>query len=365
MVTFKAGTKYSGTVCAGPSKSHMIRVIMCAFLRRGVTEITFSGELPKDVICVIEAVKALGAKVTVTENTVYLDSSGEIKERGGSVNLGECGTGYAFFRVLSQFPGWSIDVGRSGTLEKRDYGFADVEFDGCGNVIVDGSISSQGVSGAMIAATFCREKKYNIIIKGKMASPGYVQMTADVLRLFDKTGPISVCAEPDFSAIAVFKAANYLGCDFTFPPFKGYSLQPDFSAESLFGSLSPDVNKNPDTAALLAVIAANRTKKTVISGTGRLKNKESDRQNGTAELINALGGKAVVSGDKIEIFGTGGLKGGQVQAKDDHRVVFAAFLASLISKTDVTVDGAEEAVKKSCPDFFEILKAAEVQSDEI
>ena len=50
----------------------------------------------------------------------------------------------------------------------------------------------------------------------------------------------------------------------------------------------------------------------------------------------------------------GGLRGGRVDSRGDHRIAMAAAIASLACRGPVEIDGAE-CVAKSWPSFFEDL----------
>ena len=58
----------------------------------------------------------------------------------------------------------------------------------------------------------------------------------------------------------------------------------------------------------------------------------------------------------LVIFGTGRLRGGTVDAANDHRIAMLAAIASTICDEPVTIMGAE-CVGKSYPAFFEDLVA--------
>lgn len=361
MAIFKANTKYQGKASLPPSKSHLIRLLFCALLRPGKVFIEYEGKLPKDVTYVIEAVRKIGPKVSLEDGLISIDSN-VLLNKAAEINLGECGTGYAFFSVLNCFPKWNLKISCEGTLKARDYSFAKVDFDYLGNIVVNGEKSSQAVSAAIICAELADEKKRDIIVCGKPCSGGYIEMTKKVLGQFQGKDELKVKAEQDGSAAAVLTAADYLGASIKINGRENTSMQPDKPVEKYFDKNEIDISENPDLIFTLAVIAASKKGKTIINNTGRLKNKESDRAKGCAELINALGGDAKFFENRIEINGKGTLTGGCIAANNDHRVVFGAFLASLISTEDIVVYDAEEAVKKSWPDFFETIKALEVKN---
>ena len=58
-----------------------------------------------------------------------------------------------------------------------------------------------------------------------------------------------------------------------------------------------DMASSPDTVQTLCMVAAMATTPTTITGISHLKFKESDRINGTAERLRALGGDVTVGDD--------------------------------------------------------------------
>ncbi len=83
-----------------------------------------------------------------------------------------------------------------------------------------------------------------------------------------------------------------------------------------------------DEVPILAVAAAAALGRTTFRDVGELRVKESDRLAGTAALVRAFGGEAVVEGDDLVVDGTGGpLRPGRFDAGLDHRMAMAAAIA--------------------------------------
>jgi 3-phosphoshikimate 1-carboxyvinyltransferase len=118
-----------------------------------------------------------------------------------------------------------------------------------------------------------------------------------------------------------------------------------------------DAKQIPDLVPILAVVASVATGKTVISGAARLRLKESDRIATTAALLRALGGSVCETEDGLIIEGRAPT-GGTVDGANDHRIVMSAAIAALRASGEVTILGAE-AVAKSYPTFFELIKSAD------
>lgn len=106
-----------------------------------------------------------------------------------------------------------------------------------------------------------------------------------------------------------------------------------------------------DEAPLIAVIAAfNGGCK--ICGAGALANKESDRLNGTAELLTAFGGEAEVLGDSLIIHAVKPAKSAKY-GSSDHRMLMCAFV--LASAAEGGTLCGERWVNVSFPNFFNNL----------
>jgi 3-phosphoshikimate 1-carboxyvinyltransferase len=109
-----------------------------------------------------------------------------------------------------------------------------------------------------------------------------------------------------------------------------------------------------DEVPILALVAVHASGESRFSGAGELRVKESDRLHGLAEGIRALGGHARVEGEDLVVEG-GGLAGGLVRAKGDHRMAMAFAVAGLASRGPVEVNGIE-AADVSFPGFVSALR---------
>ena len=69
------------------------------------------------------------------------------------------------------------------------------------------------------------------------------------------------------------------------------------------------------------------------------------------DMITALGGKAHAEGDTLLVEGTN-LRGGIVDAQNDHRIAMAAAIAAAVCIAPVTILGAH-CTAKSYPAFWD------------
>ena len=109
-----------------------------------------------------------------------------------------------------------------------------------------------------------------------------------------------------------------------------------------------------DELPLVGLLGCFADGDTIITGAHELRVKESDRIAGVVEALNALGGDAEATEDGFVVRGTGGLRGGTVQSRGDHRMAMLGAVAGLASTDGVTVDGMEAAAV-SYPRFLEDL----------
>jgi len=82
-----------------------------------------------------------------------------------------------------------------------------------------------------------------------------------------------------------------------------------------------------DEVPVLAVAAAVAEGPTRFREVGELRVKESDRLEGSAALVRAFGGRAIVEGDDLLVAGGARLVPGHVDARGDHRMAMAAAIA--------------------------------------
>jgi 3-phosphoshikimate 1-carboxyvinyltransferase len=109
-----------------------------------------------------------------------------------------------------------------------------------------------------------------------------------------------------------------------------------------------------DELPLVALLACFADGETVVRGAGELRVKESDRIAAIVDGLTALGGDAEATPDGFVVRGTGGLRGGRIDSRGDHRIAMLGAVAGLASREGVEVAGMEAAAV-SWPGFTETL----------
>ena len=98
-----------------------------------------------------------------------------------------------------------------------------------------------------------------------------------------------------------------------------------------------------DEIPLVALLAAFAEGETVVRGAGELRVKESDRIMGIVEGLGGLGADIEATDAGFAVRGTGGLRGGTIDSRGDHRLAMLGAVAGLASEQGVEVLGMEAA----------------------
>jgi 3-phosphoshikimate 1-carboxyvinyltransferase len=110
-----------------------------------------------------------------------------------------------------------------------------------------------------------------------------------------------------------------------------------------------------DELPLLALAATHARGETVFRGIAELRVKETDRLDGTATALRALGARVTVKADELRVTGVPARpRGGGIDSRGDHRIAMLGAVAGLASRDGVVLEGPE-AVAASFPGFFDVL----------
>jgi len=117
-----------------------------------------------------------------------------------------------------------------------------------------------------------------------------------------------------------------------------------------------DVPSAIDELPLVGLLGCFADGETVVSGAGELRAKESDRISGIVDGLSALGAEIEGRPDGFAVRGSGGLRGGTIDARGDHRLAMVGAVAGLASREGVEVTGFE-SVDVSYPGFERDLRS--------
>lgn len=368
----------AGALSAIPSKSQAHRYLICAAFADNETEL-ICPETNRDIEATAGCLRSLGARISRTANGYQIKPIARIPDNA-LLPCGESGSTLRFMLPIVGALGVDATFRMEGRLPNRPLSplWEEMERMGCiltrptddtvrccgqlrtGEYVIDGGVSSQFITGLLFAAALM-DGESHITVTGTLESKPYVDMTKQALALFKAPrfhSPGIVQVEGDWSNAAFFLAAKKLGNQLQILGLNPESVQGDRAVAEILSQLQqgiPTVSAAdiPDLVPVLAIVAA------VLYGAEftqirRLRLKESDRVATTVAMINALGGHAEATDDTLTVFGTG-LRGGTVDAVNDHRIAMAAAVASTACREPVRILGAE-CVQKSYPAFWDVFQ---------
>jgi 3-phosphoshikimate 1-carboxyvinyltransferase len=111
-----------------------------------------------------------------------------------------------------------------------------------------------------------------------------------------------------------------------------------------------------DELPLVALLGCFAEGETVVRGAQELRLKESDRIATVVDGLRGLGADIEATEDGFAVTGTGGLRGGSIEAHGDHRLAMLGAVAGLASREGVEVRGIEAAAV-SYPGFVADLES--------
>lgn len=378
-----------GSTFAPTSKSMAHRLLICAALSDGVSvinNVTFSD----DINATIECLKNLGAKFNINGNAIeIIGSENIILKDEKNFNCNESGSTLRFILPLLLLSDVRQNLICKGRLLKRPI---DVYEEIChkqnlfieksdkitvmgkikaGEYHVKGNISSQFITGLLLALSKLKEDS-TIIIEPPLESRSYIDMTLYAMKTFgisvdwtddfviyikggQKYIPAETEVEGDYSGAAFLEAFNYIDGNIKIYGLNPDSVQGDMIYKKYFqmienGNCNLDVTDCPDLAPILMTLAAIKNG-AVLTGTRRLKLKESDRGVVMARELAKFGADVVVNDNTITIRKSAlHTPSETLFGHNDHRIVMSLAVICSIYGGKIT---EAESVSKSFPDFFE------------
>lgn len=407
-----------GTLTPPCSKSYAQRALAAALLASGRT--TLRGiELCKDTRSAIAAIEALGAKVEIIDdNTLTIE--GGLNPQTKILNVGESGLAARLFTPIAALSDCSVTIEGEGTLchrpmsmmieplktlgvEVRDGGgHLPIEVRGPmrgGRVTVDGSMSSQFITGLLLALPMAQEDT-TVSVHGAVSTP-YLDMTLATIKRFgvevmynegdytefyiegnQRYSSVDYTIESDWSAAAIIMVAAAIAGEVTVRNISTLSLQADTAicraleragasiviesdsitvAQRPLSAFSFDATHCPDLFPALVALAAAAKGMTTIYGIERLRGKESDRGEVLTEEYRKLGIDIELDYDEDVMRIVGGEpRWAEVDSHDDHRIAMSLAVTSLRMERPLEIRNSE-CVAKSYPSFFEDIEMLKVE----
>ena len=386
-----------GEIYAPPSKSCAHRLLICAALSNGRSVIENLGT-NDDIVATAECLRQLGAGIEINDNTAVVDGIGAgIKKEKVELFCNESGSTLRFLIPLSLVFAREVAFKGSQRLLERPQGVYEQLFnDKCcylrkqdntllaggtlksGVYKIAGDVSSQFLTGFLFTLPLL-EGDSQIVLTTPLQSAPYVDITIDVLSQFGVTvtknensfyikgnqsfTPKSLAVEGDWSNAAFLNAFNLIGGSVAVlgmnnKSYQGDKVYKEFYQKLKAGTPTLDITDCPDLGPVLMACAALCNGAT-LTGTKRLKIKESDRGAAMQAELSKFGVNITVGEDEIVI------PKAELQAPNknlnchnDHRIAMS--LAILCSKVGGTLENAQ-CVKKSYPEFFDNIKTLGIQ----
>lgn len=408
-------SKLKGIISAPASKSSMQRACAAALVRKGETVLSNPG-ISNDDKAALNIIKQLGAVYESVGDKIIIRSNG-VNAEGDTIDCHESGLSIRMFTSIAALSDKEITIKGSGSLAKRpmdffddvlpqlevvvksNNGFLPLEIKGPlqpKNITVDGSLSSQYLTGLLFAYAAANAKGVTIKVN-KLSSRPYIDLTLKVLEAcglkmpvnnnyedfyFDSStineqpSTINYTVEGDWSGGAFLLVGAAIAGDVIVKGLDVSSTQADKAVlkalmdsganmsirheeieirESNLKAFHFDATDCPDLFPPLVALASYCEGTTVIEGTSRLTHKESNRALTLQEEFGKMGVEIKLQGDLMLISGKSQLQGGEVSSHNDHRIAMATAVAALKAGAEVSITGAE-AVNKSYPQFWEHLK---------
>lgn len=402
--------RFDHTIGVNASKSHLQRALALSSLATSKSILKGCDE-SQDVLACRNIIKELGCTISGSRN-LEITPPNRILKNDISIDVQESGLALRMFAFVSSIFAERVTIHAEGSLLKRPIEELKMSLQNVGlsvlsnhnsypisihgqitepNIFLDGSFSSQMVSGLLITIPLLNQD--TIINVKNLTSKPYIDLTIETMKDFD------VYVENNNYETFVIKGnQSYIGREYTIEgDWSGaanhivgaaisgkvelYGLQYDskqadkiildiigqygasfewknecliISNASVSHPIQVDLTNNPDLFPILAVLASSAKGTSVFQGTNRLLHKESNRLESVTKMLEVFQVGYSLSENSIEIHGTGKIKGGEITCFNDHRIAMAATIAAGISDNEITIDN-EACIRKSYPEFFNVL----------
>jgi 3-phosphoshikimate 1-carboxyvinyltransferase len=405
----------SATIHVPGSKSLTQRALVAAALAQNNSFIS-NALVSQDTTYLIEGLQTLGAQIVSMEDGFNISgTAGKIINTGKELFLGNNGTALRFLTALVCLgSGKYVLTGEKRLCERPVGALADalremgvdiftrkncppvqINANGLngGKIILKDIESSQYVSALLLCAPYTK-KGMDLTLQGGVVSTPYIELTIAVMKDFGakitQTGKYEYhvtvgeiyqgrkyLVEGDASSASYFfLAAMLLRKTVRVTGINRQSKQGDMHLLSVLeelgckvkseeswvevsgnnlaeGDFTFDLNDMPDMVPTLAVLAAFRKGRTVISNVAHLRIKESNRLAALVTELTRTGIEAREMPDGLVIQG-GKMRPAKIETYNDHRMAMSFAIAGLVASGIEISD--KKCVDKSFPTFWEELR---------
>jgi 3-phosphoshikimate 1-carboxyvinyltransferase len=394
----------------------MQRACAAALLFKKETNLLLPGKSADD-LAALSIIQQLGATVThLKDGSLLITSQGVQLQNRASIHCGESGLSIRMFTPIAALGKVPVTITGEGSLLTRPMDFFDevlpllkVEITSNNgklpltvagpllplDITVDGSLSSQFLTGLLMAFSAAHANEVKIKVKD-LASKPYIDLTLQIMQAFGAsvpthdqyqefyfTKPSNVAVEEpfefmiegDWSGASFLLVAGAIAGPVTVQGLSSQSLQADrrilevlnaaqihFVVENDSITVFPstpvafefDAFDCPDLFPPIVALAAFAKGNSQIKGLSRLRHKESDRGVTLREEFSKMGVFLYEEGDYLCVKGGAPIKGSTLSSRGDHRIAMALAVASLHAEGSTSIQHAQ-AINKSYPDFFQDL----------
>ncbi len=398
----------------------MQRACAAALLTPGTTVIDNFGN-SNDEKAAMNIITKLGATIDKKANNLVITSNdyifrSQFPEKNVIVNVGESGLSMRMFAPIAGLFNYDIIFTGEGSILKRPMNFFDeilplldvnvksnsgklpVTLHGPlhpKNITVDGSLSSQFLTGLLFAFAKACTVPVSITVKDLSSRP-YIDLTISVLNEFGfridnrnyevftihprkplPSHSIKYTVEGDWSNAAFLLVSGAVAGEVKLKGADLNSAQGDKNIMEALYDCGAEVNihdkeitikKNklkgfnfdathcPDLFPPLVALAAYCKGATTIKGVNRLLHKESNRAIALRDEFKKMNVEIELNSDVMTINGGKEVKGAKVSSHNDHRIAMATAVAGLSAKGNTNISDAE-AINKSYPEFYKDLQS--------
>lgn len=412
-------SRLNGSIRCPSSKSYSHRAIAIASLADQASTIMHA-LMSRDTLATLSGCSAFGADIKYSATKMRIKGSHSFNAPENVINAENSGTTIRILTAMSGLvrSGYTVLTGdqslRSRPMQPlldalrqlgveaystKENGMPPIIVKGGGikggTTAVDGSISSQFISGLLIAGIYA-DSEIVIKVRGRLVSKPYILATLATMKYFG----VSIDHSPDmleyhikstryhgtrfevpsdFSTAALVLAAGALagekikinGLNFEMPQGDSRIIEilkkmgckiivKEENGEVIINSADRleggdfDLEDTPDLLPVVSVLALKATSPVTITGVAHARAKETDRVSNIAAELRKFGADIKEFHDGLKITAPMIIKNATLEAHNDHRLFMAFTIASMLTEKS-TVAGAQ-SIDVSYPNFISDMK---------